>query len=655
LPPQHTVPSGMRLDEIRLDASDYGGWITPRHAVEFVDWMDHEAHVRREHGMTYSEALRAGFVRFMARAGGLSLSLEGTLDALRRTYRDWAKTALSKQVVQIDIANYQPEYYHQGIEPYYQLDLPKDRNKIIGLFGPDSARSTQITEGVDLRRFSNIARGELNFVVPVDAVLHTNGRGFHSRVAKAVRVTRLVMFIELGTEYISDLRVDFDPHDWDVQEDGLIYTDPLWLHELQQLLHTQLGIPAEIAHAVGYSEQGMQGEDWVSCDANELGDYIQLQYVIGDAATIPQRKREIMHQLLTLVKAEAYDMTSAMITKLRELGADWPEFQAIQHSISATLARKQANESDEDEPTDDYWRVNPSSVRPSKPRAKRPLTHRDPVERWIAVFKASKHPNFAGKSAAERERQARMAHYRAVQNHKAFTITEAKRAKRAKTLIDGMIKTLVKRGRTHDEAVADLKRQVDSRFYEAIDALVRGEVLEESLRDWFRQKWVRFGPDGKIRGACARGSDSEGKPKCLPQAKAHALGKKKRATAARRKRRQDPNPDRRGKAHNVRTKESVSEHTGLTPELVRRLQRHLNDRHGANLDVDGVLGPLTLASIRQFLPGSAKAAAPHPNRTTAVQGLEKKSAVDERCWTGYQQQGMKKKGARLVPNCVKAR
>ena len=78
--------------------------------------------------------------------------------------------------------------------------------------------------------------------------------------------------------------------------------------------------------------------------------------------------------------------------------------------------------------------------------------------------------------------------------------------------------------------------------------------LEENLRDWFKQKWVRFGPDGKIRGDCARGSSSEGKPKCLPQAKAHALGKKGRASAAARKRRQDPNPERRGAAINVATK-----------------------------------------------------------------------------------------------------
>ena len=78
--------------------------------------------------------------------------------------------------------------------------------------------------------------------------------------------------------------------------------------------------------------------------------------------------------------------------------------------------------------------------------------------------------------------------------------------------------------------------------------------LEEDLKKWFKEKWVRFGPDGKIRGDCARGDDSEGKPKCLPRSKAYALGKKKRAAAGAKKRREDPNPERRGAAKNVSTK-----------------------------------------------------------------------------------------------------
>lgn len=84
--------------------------------------------------------------------------------------------------------------------------------------------------------------------------------------------------------------------------------------------------------------------------------------------------------------------------------------------------------------------------------------------------------------------------------------------------------------------------------------LILDESLDENLKKWFKDKWVRMGPGGKIRGSCGGKSDGEGKPKCLPAKKAYALGKKGRASAARRKRRKDPNPDRRGKAINVATK-----------------------------------------------------------------------------------------------------
>lgn len=77
---------------------------------------------------------------------------------------------------------------------------------------------------------------------------------------------------------------------------------------------------------------------------------------------------------------------------------------------------------------------------------------------------------------------------------------------------------------------------------------------DESLHDWFnKEKWVRMDTKGNIKGPCAK-EPGEDKPKCLPQSKAHSLGKKGRASAAARKRREDPNPDRSGKAINVDTK-----------------------------------------------------------------------------------------------------
>jgi hypothetical protein len=83
------------------------------------------------------------------------------------------------------------------------------------------------------------------------------------------------------------------------------------------------------------------------------------------------------------------------------------------------------------------------------------------------------------------------------------------------------------------------------------------ERADESLHDWFtKEKWVRMDTKGNIKGPCAR-EPGEGKPKCLPQSKAHNLGKKGRASAAARKRREDPNPDRHGKAINVNTKKET--------------------------------------------------------------------------------------------------
>ena len=105
------------------------------------------------------------------------------------------------------------------------------------------------------------------------------------------------------------------------------------------------------------------------------------------------------------------------------------------------------------------------------------------------------------------------------------------------------------------------------------------DALDENLKKWFSDKWVRFGPDGKIKGDCARGDSSEGKPKCLPQSKAHSLGKKGRASAASRKRREDPNPERSGPAINVKTKEE--DMTEGIDELARVLELS-----GLNLTAD---------------------------------------------------------------------
>ena len=196
------------------------------------------------------------------------------------------------------------------------------------------------------------------------------------------------------------------------------------------------------------------------------------------------------------------------------------------------------------------------------------------------------------------------------------------------------------------------------------------EELDENLHKWFKEKWVRFGPDGKIRGDCARGSDSEGKPKCLPQSKAHSLGKKGRASAAARKRREDPNPERSGKAINVNTKKKSNE----------SLREFAPMGSGDNGD-DGFDDNTLKILAAQWWNGDED---PKVEKTLAAAGweigqdegydnggvfvvragdvngnsymswpAEELTALSEACWKGYHKEGNKKMFGKTYPNCVK--
>ena len=121
---------------------------------------------------------------------------------------------------------------------------------------------------------------------------------------------------------------------------------------------------------------------------------------------------------------------------------------------------------------------------------------------------------------------------------------------------------------------------------------------DSSLHDWFNKSkssdgkkgWVQLG--GKYAGKpCAKQEGQKTKPKCGSSKMKRDLNKDEEAAAFRRKNKKDPNPNRKGKAINVATEETID-------QLFRR-------------------------------------------------------TFKEKCWDGYTQKGMKKKGNKVVPNCVK--
>ena len=90
------------------------------------------------------------------------------------------------------------------------------------------------------------------------------------------------------------------------------------------------------------------------------------------------------------------------------------------------------------------------------------------------------------------------------------------------------------------------------------------EHVDEDLRAWFGKGkkggaggggWDRYNTKGERIGKCGDSKKGEGKPKCLSKSRAASLrakgGKKAIAAAVNKKRREDPDKNRRGKAKNV--------------------------------------------------------------------------------------------------------
>jgi hypothetical protein len=101
-------------------------------------------------------------------------------------------------------------------------------------------------------------------------ILNTDGRGLWSSKSKPVIVTGMDCIItkmEDEDQLFGELMVRFDLASWDTDKDGLIYTDDLFLEGLHTFLKSQ-GFTVEASNDVSYSEQGMQGDEYVSLDVS---------------------------------------------------------------------------------------------------------------------------------------------------------------------------------------------------------------------------------------------------------------------------------------------------------------------------------------------------------------------------------------------------
>ena len=239
----------------------------------------------------------------------------------------------------------------------------------------------------------------------------------------------------------------------------------------------------------------------------------------------------------------------------------------------------------------------------------------------------------------------------------------------------------------------------------------RKKRVNEDLRNWFNPShpeggWKRYNTKGEAVGSCAR-KEGEPKPKCLSNEKAAKLrsqgGAKAIANAVKRKRKADPVANRKGKGGKPKM---VSNNIEEQSEMIRycpKCQKNetqseckygpsfwamysspamlttnqmkfdiaqvhpTNEEHSKDHEYSMARSELSTiinaakrlqkkmkgeGNIEAWVQSKITKAADYID--TAADYLDSgEHKVDEACWDGYEQRGMKKKGKKMVPNCVK--
>ena len=211
--------------------------------------------------------------------------------------------------------------------------------------------------------------------------------------------------------------------------------------------------------------------------------------------------------------------------------------------------------------------------------------------------------------------------------------------------------------------------------------------MNEDLRKWFGKGekggvggggWDRYNTKGERIGKCAR-EPGEPKPKCLSKEKAAKMSKDQIAAAVRRKREADPVADRPGKGgtpkmvsnkikenysneeerycplcdkREARSECSYGEKTwdkvSVKDEEYSMVRRQLDTMLKSVEKIQDKVGKGE-GDLESWIQAKITKAADYID--TAADYINTNEEKDP-CWKGYKQVGMKKKGSKMVPNCV---
>jgi len=210
-------------------------------------------------------------------------------------------------------------------------------------------------------------------------------------------------------------------------------------------------------------------------------------------------------------------------------------------------------------------------------------------------------------------------------------------------------------------------------------------VKEEGLRDWFGKSKSKDGKKGWVNvvtgGTCASDEPGEGTPKCVSSAKRASMSKVERLSAQRRKKEADPgqqaktgaakptyvstDPKKKIKKEEVEVaeaKDKPGKGSGKKDACYNKVKSRYSVWPSAY--ASGALVKCRKVGADNW--GNKFESYDFSNWREDFKALEIETVnliepepikggqpIDEKCWVGYKQVGMKKKGDKVVPNCVK--
>jgi len=195
---------------------------------------------------------------------------------------------------------------------------------------------------------------------------------------------------------------------------------------------------------------------------------------------------------------------------------------------------------------------------------------------------------------------------------------------------------------------------------------------DSSLRDWFGKSkssdgkpgWVQLG--GKYAGKpCAKQPGQTTKPKCGSSKMSANLDDKEEKKAFNRKQRQDPNPDRKGKAINVKTEETVVEKAGEKDACYKKVKSRYSVWPSAY--ASGALVKCRKVGASNW--GNKSESVEYSDwrndfqateyeftdiiKPESIKGGQEQIDEGQKCWKGYVKKGTKKMFGKTYNNCVK--